>query len=515
MLPGRTYTPDDIFAIVRRRTWVLVLTTIVGTAVAIEVSRLLPSHYRSEAVIMFEPQRVPDAYVKSIPAEAAVDSLAMLESQILSRSRLEQIITDLNLYPELRASAPMEDVIARMLADIGRRVETKTSFRLSYVSRDPVTAQRVADRLSSFFIEQSVRDREMLATDTSSFLDSQLNDAKRQLIEHERKLEEYRLRHSNELPSQAPTNLQAMQNAQLQLGALADEIDRARERRLLLERQLDGLESELTEAAAAATPNLAAQQLAAAREQLQALLARATPDHPDVRALQRTIRDLEAKAEAEAAQPPPASKVATARPKAADVQRQQRRRDLTEQIADIDRQLAAKQREDRTLRASIAGYEAKLGAVPKRESELVELTRDYATLQTTYQNLLAKRQDAKIASNLELRNIGPQFKILDPPKVPGRPFSPNRRLIDLGGAVAGFLLGALTVALLEYRKSSFAKEEEVERLLNLRVLAVMPVMVSPSEHRARRRRVVVAGIAAILVSGAVAVLLVGGVRLPF
>jgi len=513
MLPGKIYSPEEVLHLVRTRVWLLILLTIVGVLVAAAVSKRLPSLYRSEALMLFEPQRVPDEFVKSMPAAGVEDRIDGLKSQILSRSRLERVISEYGLYPEL-SGVPMEDRVLRMAADVTVKPETKVSFRISYVNQDPMLAQKVAERLSALFIEENVRDREAVAADTNSFLDSQLEAAKRQLIEHEKKLEEYRLRYGNELPSQAPTNLQAMQNAQTQLQAITDAADRARERRLLLERQLDDLDSEpAADATATSGPGTIEQQLAAAREQLQALLARAKPDHPDVKAMQRTIRDLEAKAAAEAAQPP--AKLATTRPKAADLVRQQRRRDITEQIQDLDRQLEARQKQEATLRSAIGSYEAKLDAVPKRESELVELTRDYATLQNAYQSLLSKRQDAKIATNLDRRQIGPQFRVLDPAKVPERPFSPNRMLINLGGGAIGLLLAVAIIGLAEYRDTSFKQEEEVERLLNIRVFALVPDMVSPADIRARRRRVVAAGIAAAVLAGVVVFLWTGRMPLPF
>src|SRR5262249_25115658 len=147
------------------------------------------------------------------------------------------------------------------------------------------------------------------------------------------------------------------------------------------------------------------------------------------------------------------------------------------------------QEQERQLRAIVSEYQAKLDAVPKRESELIELTRDYTTLQASYQSLLVKREDAKLATNLERRNIGEQFKVIDPARAPERPFSPNRQMIDIGGAAAGLGLGLLLVALLEYRDSSFKTEDEVVRLLDLRVLALIPDMTSEIDRRTARRRV--------------------------
>ncbi len=491
----------------------LAIPLILCSAAAVTVSKLLPDKYRSETLIMLIPQRIPDSYVKSTVTSDIQDRLATLEDQILSRSRLERIILDLDLYQSLRHTLPMEDVVQRMRGDIIPKVEGKESFRLSYVSEDAKTAQKTTERLASLFIEENLRDRENQAEDTNQFLDSQLEDARRRLVENEKRLEAYRSRYSGELPSQADANLQAIKNAQTQLQNSADASDRARERRLLLERQLIALQSDPVAVVPVPVPQgpageppiqPAAQQLQAARSRLQVLLSHYKPDHPDVRTTERAIRDLEVKVKAEAvaahsqaADPSPAAPEAPL--STAEILRQKRMRDLSAEIGDIDRQLADKQEQERQLRDLIAGYQTKLDVVPKRESELVELTRDYTTLQTTYQSLLAKREDSKIAANLERRNIGEQFKVLDPARLPERPFSPNRPLIAAGGVVAGLSIGVLLTGFLEYRDSTLKSEHDVVRLLDLPVLALVPLMISKAERRTRRRRWLFGGIAAVMV----------------
>src|SRR5262249_55470976 len=152
------------------------------------------------------------------------------------------------------------------------------------------------------------------------------------------------------------------------------------------------------------------------------------------------------------------------------------------------------------LTAMVAEYQSKLDAVPRRESDLVELSRDYNTISATYQSLLAKREEAKLAANLERRNIGEQFKVLDPARVPERPFSPNRLLINAGGGVAGLTFGLLIIGLIEYRDSGLRTEEDVERLLSVRVLALVPQMVSDAEKRARNVRVALYMITAVVLA---------------
>jgi protein tyrosine kinase modulator len=500
VLPGKKYSPEDIIRIAVRRSWLVLLIFVISAALAVAVSRRLPNKFRSETLIMLIPQRIPETYVKGAVTTRIEDRLNTLRDQILSRSRLERIILDLNLYETQRQNLPMEDVVQRMRDDdITVKVEGRESFRISYVSRDAKTAQKTTERLASLFIEESMRDRENVAEDTNQFLDSQLEDAKRRLLEHEKKLEEYRSRYGGELPTQVQSNLQAIQNAQVQLQSLSEAADRARERRLLLERELADLQAEITPTIATPPATTAQdvtagesteQQLQRARARLELLQTRYKPDHPDVKGEQRRIRDLEAKLDEEKSDRTAAPTESLKDLPTAERLRQQRIRDRKLQIDDIDRQLAGKDEQERKLRAVVNEYQSKLDAVPKRESDLVELTRDYTTLQASYQSLLVKREEAKLAANLERRNIGEQFKVLDPAKAPERPFSPNR-------------LGLLLVAFLEYRDSSFTSEEEVVRLLNVRVLALVPLMVSDADRRRRtwRRAVIGLSVVALAASG--------------
>jgi hypothetical protein len=138
-------------------------------------------------------------------------------------------------------------------------------------------------------------------------------------------------------------------------------------------------------------------------------------------------------------------------------------------------------------------YQARVEATPTREAEMTELTRDYATLQESYRSLLGKRQESQIAANLERRQGGEVFKVLDAAHVPERPASPNRPLIVLLGAVLGCFLGVALLAVVELRDSALRSPEEVLQALALPVLATIPTVTTSDErHAARRRRVRVA-----------------------
>jgi polysaccharide chain length determinant protein (PEP-CTERM system associated) len=517
MLPGKSYSPEDIVRILLRRWWVIGGLLFIGAIGAFVVSHRLIDLYRSETLILVVPQRVPESYVKSTVTGTIEDRLPTISQQILSRSRLERIIVDMNLYAEDRQKMVMEDVVQRMRDRDVRFSPEKgdTSFRVSYVSPDPKTAQKVTERLASLLIEENSRDRENQAEDTNQFLDSQLEDTKRQLLEQEKKLEEYKRAHSGQLPTQVTTNMQAIQNAQIQLQNLAEGMNRTREQKAFVERQLLDLEAPDPVVASTTAPAPSPInpdgtispdasidiQLEAARARLRVAESRLKPEHPEVRTLKRTIQDLEAQ---KAAQP---ATTAAADPAKADpkpetpqqILKERRARDLRVQIEGYERELQDRLAQEKQLRATINDYQARLEAVPSRESDLVELTRDYDTLNLQYQNLLVKRGESKLAANLERRNIGEQFKVIDPASLPERPFSPNRRMIYLGGIGGGLALALLLTAFVEITDSSFKNESEVARLLELPVLALVPVIQSPGEKRSQRRRVILQGVAAAVV----------------
>jgi polysaccharide chain length determinant protein (PEP-CTERM system associated) len=514
VLPGKTFTSDDIVRILRRRKWLILLPFAIGFAMAPVIAKRVPEVYRSETMIMVIPQRVPDSYVKSTVTATVEDRLPSISDQIMSRSRLERIINDFDLYKSQRAVQPMEDVVRQMRRDVGppQIKAGEQSFRVSYVSPDPTTAQKVTARLASLFIEENSSDRENLADSTNVFLESQLEDAKKRLMEHERKLELYSRAHAGELPSQLNSNLGAIQTAQLQLQSVSESLNRARERRLLFEHQLVdaqtfpvGVSTTGADAVAQLSP---AQQLEVAKGRLQSLRQRYKPDYPEVRAAERTIRELQQRVDEDAKRPPDQNRALSL-----DEQtRQKKIRDFQSEIEVIDHQLAVNQAEESRLKAVIAEYRRKVEAVPTRESELVELTRDYESLKKSYDSLVTKREDSKLAANLERRQIGEQFRVLDPASLPERPTNQFQRIgFILSGAAAGLVLGLLLVAFLEFRNSTFSREDEVARVLSLPVLALVPAMPSESDRkRARFRHVMVDVAATVVLLGSATIVLVWG-----
>jgi polysaccharide chain length determinant protein (PEP-CTERM system associated) len=504
MLPGRNYTPEDILRIIWYRKWIVIAATLLFGGAAYAMSLRMPNQYKSETLILVIPQRIPDSYVHSTVTMRIEDRLRSISQEILSRSRLERVIDEFDLYPEVRKTVPMEEVVDRMRADVNVQTVRDDAFRISFSSTAPRTAMIVTDRLASMFIDANSSDRSVMADSTNQFLESQLNDARKRLVDHEKKLEEFRRRNSGELPSQLQTNLQVIQGNQSQIQGLSESINRDRDRRLVLEKSIADASLSDSPSSASIDPagsgdgstlgdGRAVDQLERARNDLRGLTLRLKPEHPDVLAKKRLIAELERKVEQEESSS--GSGRPTKQVSSAELARQARGRQEQLELEKIDRQIAVKEADMERLRRAVSDYQHKVDAVPGHESELTDLMRDYDTLQKIYSSLLAKKEDSKISANLERQQVSEQFKILDPARLPEQPFSPKRtQIAGIAGAV-GLVFGLAFAAFLEYRNMALRTEEEIMRVLVLPVIAAIPIMTSVTD-RARRRRLRIASIAA-------------------
>jgi len=493
MLPGKAYSPDVIIALLLRQRWLIVLPFLVTTFLAASVAWYLPSIYRSTAIVSIIPQRIPESYVRATVTLGPEDRVEAIRRDVLSRPKLEKIITEFNLYGGPLRTAAMEDVVERMRSVDVKMVETKgNAFEVSYSAGDPVLSQKVTERLADLFIQENIRQRTQLADGSSEFLKNQLTQAREQLVETEKRLELYRRAHAGELPDQVEGNLQAITNTQLQLQQLRESINRDRDRRLALDRQVGDLEQPIVDTAAVADRPGAPQPQRSATEQLQQAIAnltdlerRLTPEHPDVVQARRTIEKLRVTTEEEQAARD-AGKVVALSP--AEELRRRRLRDLRAEIATIDGNVAAKTRDEERLQALVYGYQARVNAAPARESELTSLLRDYETVSQQYKTILTNSKSAEMAQELERRQGGEQFRLLEGASLPVRPASPKRPLILAGGAAFGLAVGLVLVGFMEFRDHSLRLKDDVTALLGLPVLAVVPTMTTPRDRSLAARQ---------------------------
>jgi polysaccharide chain length determinant protein (PEP-CTERM system associated) len=497
LLPGKTYKTDEIIAILWRRRWAVALPLVLATIASVVVAYLLPNKYISETVVLVVPQRVPESYVRATVTSRIEDRVRSIREQILSRSRLERIIDEFGLYPDLRAKMATEDVVEKMRENVRTRVVREDAFSVSFIADNPEVAQKVTERLAGMFSEENMREREVQAESTNQFLQTQLDEARQRLTEHEQKVEEYRRKYSGELPDQVEVNRQTIQNTEMQIQTLSLAINSDRDRRLLFERQLADIQNQgviVATPGPAGEPSTTAQALEAAEANLRSLQTRVTSEHPDLIQARAAVARLRAQATAERSGSP-AETAAPISP--LEMTRRNHIAELEAQLAALDRSVAQRQEEERRLRQLAASYRAKVEAAPTRETELVALTRDYETIQRQYRSLLERYEESKMAANLERRQIGEQFRILDPARVPERPYTPNRQLIAAGGAVGGLALGLLLVAGLEFRDHSVRSVEDVALCFSVPVLAVLPSIQTRVEIQGARRRRILSWVAAV------------------
>jgi polysaccharide chain length determinant protein (PEP-CTERM system associated) len=519
VIPGKTYRPEDFLTIAWRRRWLIVLPLVVIALGTFIWTQGLADRYQSEAVVLIVPPRVPENYVRQPVTETMQERLEGMRHQILNRARLEHIIVEFDLYPELRRRHLMDEVVAQMRRDIGievprtaRRVEP-TYFRVRFEADHPRTAMAVAERLASLFVRYNIEDRATLADTTTNFLASQLDDARKKLQENEARLEAFKRANAGHLPSEVDTNLHLLQATQQQMQTLVTEINQARERQITIERTI--ADENAIELAAPPPPvdgqptNLtAAQQLEHAKKALAALQLRLRPDHPDVRRGRRQIQELEARAAAEALAQPVSGAPPALTQSPAQAARQKRISALRTEFEGLDRRMAANRGQIERLQQAVETYKGRIAAAPGVESQLTQLTRDYSTIENTYKALLLKSQDAKVAANLEQQQVGESFKIVDPARMPERPSSPDRFRLNALGILAGLLTGVALVALLEYRDSTLRTEDDVLVALSLPVVALVPTMMTAGDLRAvRRRRVAMAAALAVTVMIGTAVMI--------
>jgi polysaccharide chain length determinant protein (PEP-CTERM system associated) len=522
MLPGREPTIDSTLKLLRRGRWLVIGSLYLGVLGGLLYSWSQPSLYRSDAVIQVVPQRVPESYVSATVTERVEDRLRAIAQQVISRTQLEKLILEFNLFPDERRKLPMEDVVELMteritiqplVAGTTSRSDTQSeAFRVSFDYQDPATTQKVTEKLASFFVDTNARERGAQAEQTSLFLEAQLADARGRLEAQEAKLKVFRESNAGRLPTQTQTNMQAIQSAQLALQAMVESLARNRDRKLMLDRLYsDAVADQVASAAAAvSSPDAAGtgdiasrlpadgtpqQRLEAARRFLSQIEVRLSPKHPDVMRVRRFVDDLERQVAAQEAlkglQPPPllALDEDQDRPVSPEeARRRDRLRLMKIENESIDRQIAFQEGEERRLRDQIGAYQARLEASPGIESEWVALSRDYDTLAASYRELLSKAENSKMAASLEQRQIGEQFRVLDAARVPQTPRSPNRIRINLTGTFAGLGAGLLLVGLGYFRDSTMRSEADLLGAIELPVLAILPFVTTDADLRRQKRR---------------------------
>jgi polysaccharide chain length determinant protein (PEP-CTERM system associated) len=487
MVMQRELTVEDYLAIARRRWWILVVPAVVFAIGAYTISLFLASRYTSETVVLVEEPAVPESLVKPVISGDANQRLATMQEQILSRTRLQQIIEKFGLYKEEASRISMEDMVARLrksitVSPVRAMAETRASglpgFTVSVMANQAYTAQQICTEITSFFMQQNVLIRERRAEDTTDFITRQLTDSKRKLDEQDAKLADFQRRYMGELPDQMQTNFSLLTGLSTQLEATSQALNRAQQDKMFIQNILD--QQPLVRAAvssAPADPDILQKQLENLQSRLATLQPQYTDAHPDVRRLKKDIAQLQKKIEEESAsrnsQPPAAPE------KDVVVAETPRVQQLRGQLYQINRTIEEKTAEQSRVQQEISKLQGKLQLTPAIAQEYKALTRDYQTAVNVYNDLLKKQSDSEMATDLERRQQGEQFRVLDPPSLPQKPTFPNRPVFGVGGFMGGLAFGLAIVFALELQDTTLRTDRDVERILKLPTLAMIPLLEIP------------------------------------
>jgi len=489
--------------LVRRRHLHFLIPLFIGWLVVWGTSWILPPRYQSSTLILVAQPTMPKDYVTPNISDDLQERLQSITQQILSRTRLLHIIDQFNLYsiphgqrsPDEKVELMRKDIDIELVHDARNQI---SAFNVYYSSGDPRVAQEVTSELTSLFINENLEARQQQSEDTTKFLETQLETARKSLADQEEKIRQFRTQHVGEMPAQLASNLQILSGLQSQLQNEEDALNAAKQQRVYLQTLADQYRAIQGPAKTAdgATVGLPAinEELDKLKTQLADLSSRYTERHPDVRKLKEQIGETEKMRD---------QLLASMKEKGADSTNDNADSASTtmdvdptkaSMLAQVQSQLRSNQVEITNREHSIASikakvdeYQARLNQEPIREQQLADLTRGYDQSKANYDDLLKKKNESAMATSMELLKQGERFTVMDPPSLPQKPEFPNRLKFCGIGLAVGLALGFLVAGLFETSDHRLYDEKKLKDLLPVPVMAEIPEVISPLDEAYKRK----------------------------
>ena len=474
--PNKPFNIHDYIEVFLRRIWYIVIPVVVVMIGAILYAYSSPKLYRASTLILISPQEVPEAFVRATVTATRGERLQSIGQEIMSRTRLEQIISELGLYREEARSSSLEDIVELMRKDIQIDMRKEGYFRISYIGKDPNVVAVVTNKLASLFIEENLKFRERQAEGTSEFLSTELEATKTKLEEQEKIVSQFKKQFMGELPEQRDANLRILEQLQLQYQRVSDSLRAAQDRKLFIQKQLSDLkfavaskDSAKGKSSPVGTKSSREIQLEQLRYQLSDMQIKYTGKHPDILIVRKKIAELEVEIE----------KAKLEKEEGLEIEEKTlsidpRYNEIEDRLMLTEREIERLKEEDAKIRAQMAKYSERVEKTFGRELEITNLTRDYQNAKETYQSLLRKSQEAQQSENLERRQKGERFKVIDPARTPGMPFKPDIPKTLLFGLLLGIGSGFGLAFFREQIDRSFRDAEDLETTLGLKVIANIP-----------------------------------------
>jgi polysaccharide biosynthesis transport protein len=498
------------------------------------VAWLLPAIYESKSTILIEEQQIPPEFVKSTVTGYADQRIQSLNQQILSRTRLLEIIKQFDLYADQRRKSTMEEIIETMRGNINigligaevgdskrkRSGGVTIAFTIAYRGKNPEVVQKVASTLASLYLQENLKIREQQAKTTTKFLETELKELDERLKTIGQKITDFKAKNENILPELQQFNRAQAENLEKTIEQLKVQMQTVEERKIYLEGQMANVspDSPIKEA----SPQTRLRQLQVALCDLQ---ARFPDNHPEIRKVKREIAELQ-KMTGASGGGSSLKKEKIAKVKAELAEKQGRyseqhpeviklKKELAElekipestktpatsehienpayvslqvgiQAAVSDLQALKKQKTD--LEEKLRIFRKRLEDGPKVEQEYLALTRDYQNAHVKHQEVMNKILEARIAEGMEESQKAEKFTIIDPASYPEKPVSPKRGLIALAGLILGLGAGLGMVALTENLDHTVKSTDELAWLTGLPVLGSIARIVTPEDLARQRHR---------------------------
>ena len=536
----------------RRKKQILLASSVLFILSAV-IALVLPAVYRSTATILIEEQEIPPELVRSTITSYADQRIQVISQQVMTRANLMQIVERYNLYPRQRRHETNEEILARMRDDIrldivnadvidrrsGNKTTATIAFTLSYDGETPEGAQKVANELTTLYLNENLKTRQEKAAQTSVFLAEEVRRLSQHISDTESKLAAFKAQNVGRLPELVGLNMQLRDRTDSELLETDRQISVLQERKFYLEGQLAQMKPNSPMISAGGERILdSSERLKALEAQYASLTGIYSPEHPDVIKMQREINALrretgggDSAAEQEKRLTGMRAEFASLREKYSenhpDVIKLKRAIASLEQAAAAPRattprtvkpenpayitlqsQLRAAEKELQTLqakrndlKAKMATYEARIEQTPQVERVYLDLNRDHENSLRRYQELKAKQMEAEVAQELEKGSKGERFSLIDPPQYPEKPDSPNRPAILLLGLLLSIGGGLSYGTILESLDQSVKSSKELLSLGLAPLLATIPYMVNDAErsHKRKTRAVVATSGLAMLV----------------
>jgi len=486
-------TPKDYLEIVKRRKWSLVLPAVIVFLLAGIVALVLPSIYISHSTILIEEQEIPSDFVMATVTGYAEQRIQQINQRIMSYSRLLEIIQRLELYPELIDKWTTEEIVEKMKEDTvlepvsaeivdkrtGRPTTATIAFSLSYEGKNPQKVQQVANVLTSLFLEENLQVRAKQASDTSAFLESEVDKIKAELAGIESEIANFKEAHINELPEMLQVNMQTLNNIERNIELSSQQLRTLKEKKEYLQTQLASITPYEEE-------HSTRQRLEELKVQLVHLTKRFSEEYPDVKKTRAEIAELEEQFKNPGKNPG----------KTNDHPDNPVYITLAAQLASTQSEIESVQRQIEELNLSVNAYRLRVAGTPRVEEVYSVLMVARTNTQAQYDDLVRKLMEARVAHGLEKEQKGERFTLIEPPRLPEKPYKPNRLAIMLIGIVLGMGAGVGLAALREFSDDAVRNGDILTMATQFPVLAGIPEIVTAKDvTRRRTKRLIWAGCA--------------------